>query len=64
MGGKPEETTPITFSSNEFRNALVRAETDLKEFLGPLRAWLDINAPQHASEIVDLFKSIFVERNS
>lgn len=64
MGGQPEETVPVTFSRADFAQALAAAETDLKDFLGPLRSWLDTNAPQHASQIIQRFNTAFVERTS
>ena len=59
MGEKPHET-PITFSRSAFELAVDAAAQDLREFLKPLHAWLNVRAPQASAQFVSKFAASFV----
>ena len=51
---------PITFSRSAFELAVDAAAQDLRDFLKPLRAWLDVRAPQASAKFVSKFAASFV----
>lgn len=57
---KSAEEAPITFRRSAFELALDAVEQDLRDFLKPLRAWLDIHAPQASADFVSKFAASFI----
>ena len=60
VGEKPSHETPILFSRSDFGVAVETVAQDLRDFLQPLRTWLNVRAPHASAAFVSEFTARFI----
>ncbi len=60
MSEKPSNEIPISFTRPAFGIAVAAAAQDLRDFMHPLRAWLDVRAPQASAKFLSKFAATFL----
>jgi hypothetical protein len=60
MSEKPAHEIPITFSRASFEDAIGSLAQDLRDFVAPLGAWLNVHAPGASAKFVSAFSARFL----